>query len=74
MRGELQQTHAWTVSASHSAHSRPPVLTSDYLFVAQNAVAYDVLCIRACKGDPCALRLCQDVYVVVSCARKMVGG
>ena len=53
-RGELLQTHARTVSASHSAHSRPPALTSDYRCVAQNFVARDVFCIRACKDGPCA--------------------
>ena len=73
-RGELQQTHAWTVSISRSTHSRLPVLSSDHLFVAQNVVTYDVLCIRACRDDPCAPRLYPDVYDVVGCARKMAGG
>ena len=71
VRGKLQQTHAWAVSVSHSTHSRPPVLTSDYLFVAQNVVT---LCTRACKDSPCAARHCQDAYDVIGCARKMAGG
>ena len=46
------------VSPSHSTRSRPPVFTSDYLFVVQNVVAYDRLYIRECRDDPCAPRLC----------------